>query len=196
MCKNLINVNDTNILCHSINDKKIVNSNVLTSKRFYTPLLNFLHYIYIFAVDQPTVRCLLTELDQVVDWYSLGIHLEIKPTELQEIQRNFPSDCNRCKIEMLSSWLKSCSQPTWDKVAQAALDAKEENVAKAIRQKHCKFASNSSASNGILHFVVECGQYNVLYVCIYVFYTELGGWTESRKGACVYMCNNCVVSLA
>ena len=155
--------------------KKIVNSNVLTRKNFIPHCLIFALYTF-FAVDQPTVRCLLTELDQVVDWYSLGIHLEIKPTELEEIQRNFPRDCNRCKIEMLNFWLKSCSQPTWEKVAQAALDAKEENVAKAIRQKHCKFASSSSASTGILHFVVECGQYCMcIHVSVRVFYTELGG---------------------
>ena len=135
--------------------RKMVKSNVLRSKRFIPQCLNFLRYIY-FAVDQPTVRCLLTELDQVVDWFSLGIHLEIKPAELTEIHQNFPRDCNRCKIEMLRIWLRSCTHPTWDKVAQAASDAKEENVAKAIRQKHCDTASSSSTSTGILHFVVYC----------------------------------------
>ena len=120
---------------------------------FYVAKTSFCFTAFIFTLclvgGQPTLRCLLTELDHVTDWFLLGIFLEIDKDRLTQIQENFPRDSNRCKIEMLGIWLKSCPQPTWDKMTQAALDAKEENVAKAIRQKYCKVDSSSSAEPGI-----------------------------------------------
>ena len=46
------------------------------------------------------------ELKDVIDWYTLGIQLEVPVRELKAIEAKYHGDINRCKQETLTVWLK------------------------------------------------------------------------------------------
>ena len=55
----------------------------------------------------------------MTDWYCLGIHLEIATSYLDQIEKNYGSDGERCKIEVIDIWLCNDENPTWRKLVQA-----------------------------------------------------------------------------
>ena len=62
------------------------------------------------AAATPTLKELSNALDSVVDWFTLGVKLELEDYELRTIEQNYRGD--RCKLEMLSRWLRSGKPPT------------------------------------------------------------------------------------
>ena len=87
------------------------------------------------AAATPTLKELSNALDSVVDWFTLGVKLGLEDHELRTIEHNYRGD--RCKLEMLSCWLRSGKLPTWKAVADAVHLMGEHAVATKIRAKYC-----------------------------------------------------------
>lgn len=67
----------------------------------------------------PSVKEVLNETEEVTEWYSLGIRLDIKCDVLDQIERNYNGDAERCKTEVLKFWLRNTEERTWGRLAQA-----------------------------------------------------------------------------
>ena len=73
--------------------------------------------------------------------------MEVKPHELEIIERNYPANTVRCKHEMLIKWLENAKLPTWNAIADALCGMGEHGVAFKIRKKYC---SSSTATGTCL----------------------------------------------
>ena len=83
----------------------------------------------------PEVCDLDSELHEVIDWISLGLHLGIKLTELKIIEANHPNDLKRRRIEMFEVWQNNVT-PTWSAVVQALVEIGMRRLASELAQKH------------------------------------------------------------
>ena len=83
----------------------------------------------------PEVRDLDSELHDVTDWIPLGLHLGITPPELKIIEKNYPNDLSRHRIEMFEEWQKKVT-PTWSAVVQALVGIGMRRLASELAQKH------------------------------------------------------------
>ena len=95
------------------------------------------------AAATPTLKGLSNALDSVVDWYSLGVKLGLEDSELSTIEQNYRGDNERCKLEMLSHWLRNAKLPTWQAVADALCLIGEHEVALKIREKYCSSSTDT-----------------------------------------------------
>ena len=89
------------------------------------------------APATPTLQALVGELTSVENWHFLGVNLGLQGHQLREIERNYPHDNDRRKIETLDLWQRNAKCATWEAVAQALCLMKEHVVADAIRRKYC-----------------------------------------------------------
>ena len=53
------------------------------------------------------------------EWYSLGIQLDISISYLDQIEKNYGGDTERCRIEVINFWLRNVQKFTWNKLARA-----------------------------------------------------------------------------
>ena len=82
----------------------------------------------------PEVCDLDSELHEVIDWISLGLHLGIKLPELKTIEENYPT-LQRRRIEMFEKWQKNVT-PTWSAIVQALVKIGMRRLASELTQKH------------------------------------------------------------
>ena len=83
----------------------------------------------------PEVRDLDCELYEVTDWIPLGLRLGIKLPEMKIIEKNYPNDLKRHRIEMFEEWQKKVT-PTWSAVVQALDEIGMRRLASELAQKH------------------------------------------------------------
>ena len=83
----------------------------------------------------PEVCDLDSELHEVTDWIPLGLHLGITLPELKTIEKNYPNDLSRHRIEMFEKWQKKMT-PTWSAVVQALMGIGMRRLASELAQKH------------------------------------------------------------
>lgn len=94
--------------------------------------------MFIFSTAAtPTLKELSNAVDSVVNWFSLGVKLELERHVLIEIEKDHRGDNERCKYEMLDRWLRNAKQPTWKAMADALCLIGEHQVALNIRTKYC-----------------------------------------------------------
>ena len=89
------------------------------------------------APATPTIQALVNELTSVENWYLLGVNLGLQVHQLRAIERNYPHDNDRRKIETLDLWQRNAKSATWEAVPQALCLMQEHVVADAIRRKYC-----------------------------------------------------------
>ena len=70
------------------------------------------------------------------DWELLGLQL-IKYNDLTTIKADRHGKSGLCMMDMVSQWLKTESEPSWDKLAEAVEKVEEygKATAKVVRQK-------------------------------------------------------------
>lgn len=68
-----------------------------------------------------SLKQVLKDTEELTDWFSLGIHLDIPTSDLKRIERDY-KDPVRCKIEVIDFWLDNDPEPTWSKLAHAVED--------------------------------------------------------------------------
>ena len=78
---------------------------------------------------------LVNELQEVTDWFQLGLCLRVPPSVLRTIQRDSKEDTNKCREEMLKTWMKR-EVPMWSTIVKALVDMKMADLALKIASKH------------------------------------------------------------
>ena len=64
--------------------------------------------------------CLKFLLPEAKHWHNIGIMLEIPEQTLEQIEADYPGDCQQCVREMIKSWLKQINPPpSWKDLAEA-----------------------------------------------------------------------------
>ena len=58
-------------------------------------------------------------LEEVTNWHTLGIKLDVPSHKLRTIEQNYPRDTERCKNEMLTMWLQMFPTAHWKDVVRA-----------------------------------------------------------------------------
>ena len=97
---------------------------------------------------QPTVSEWISELDDVVDWFQFGLHLDIPEHELLSLQHPDthgkvfarPSQATYAdvgvRMEVLTLWLIHATDVTWTSVVRALVGIKMEPLAWKIATKY------------------------------------------------------------
>ena len=52
-------------------------------------------------------------------WYRLGLRLGVRADDLDVIEKNYPRDTDMCKVKMFNKWLKSDTDPNYEKLIKA-----------------------------------------------------------------------------
>lgn len=79
---------------------------------------------------------LVSELTEVVDWFHLGIYLEIPHSELLKISADYDT-VNSCKTQALIKWI-DLKEPSWESVVRALVGIKMKDLADHIANKYGK----------------------------------------------------------
>ena len=83
---------------------------------------------------------LLEVLAEVMDWYSLGIHLGLKPYQLNIIEKDYQGDNERQKLEMLSLYGSSVTKFDWREIVVALMKMRKFWIARQIARKEGKLS--------------------------------------------------------
>ena len=69
-----------------------------------------------------TLKLLDLELQEVCDWFRLGLYLDIPPPKLCDIKHDSALRCVQdFRTEMLSVWTKMLPGPSWSGVVKALM---------------------------------------------------------------------------
>ena len=83
------------------------------------------------------LKQILIDIKEVTDWYFLGIKLEVPTSHLQHTEKNYGSNAERCKIEVIKFWLHNVQNFTWNKLAQAIEGmGRHANVVQTLKANH------------------------------------------------------------
>ena len=77
---------------------------------------------------------LLTELQGVTDWFTLGVWLDVPTPLLKAIRKDY-TDTDQCRLEMLIAWSKQ-EVPTWPRVVCALGEMGMIELAIALAEKY------------------------------------------------------------
>ena len=83
-----------------------------------------------------TLKNLSEELSDVIQWYVLGIKLNLPQSVLAIIEANHPRDIERCRLEMLNKWLQMTPTASWSEIVQALYEMDLHSVAQKVQQVH------------------------------------------------------------
>ena len=93
--------------------------------------------------DTFTPKNILRALNEVVDWKSLGVQLDISLAMLQEICVNNRGQVGDCKFAMVSVWLSSDKTCSWRKLIDALISIGLHALAEGIRKQYCPLYQGS-----------------------------------------------------
>ena len=87
-----------------------------------------------FNADSGTlnVKNLSSELKLVADWHQLGIKLGLPPAQLRQIEREYPGDIERRKVEVVDLWLQSTPGASWRHIVTALRELGDVTTAERI----------------------------------------------------------------
>ena len=97
-------------------------------------------YIATATTCRPVLKDLMDALyNEVADkWEPIGIYLHLPMTTLRAIGAEHQRDPYKCLMRMLEVWLKKEDPlPTWSAIIDAVKFLGEEQLATALREKHC-----------------------------------------------------------
>ena len=86
------------------------------------------------------VKNLSSELSGIFNWYQLGIKLGLQPSQLRQIEQEFPTDIDRCKTEVVDLWLRNTPGASWEHVITALGEMRDLATAERIELKYVKGA--------------------------------------------------------
>ena len=89
-----------------------------------------MYFLYIAA----ELADLMSELQDVNDWVTLGLYLGIKMPRLEAIKVDCPTLGER-RTQMLNEWQNNVT-PTWSAVVQALVGIGMRRLASELAQKH------------------------------------------------------------
>ena len=65
------------------------------------------------------IRVVLSSINEVTKAFQLGIQLDIDPTVLKTIEKDYPGDSDRQKAEVIEYWLRNSPDASWTTLANA-----------------------------------------------------------------------------
>ena len=84
-----------------------------------------------------TLKLLDLELQEVSEWFRLGLYLDIPSPKLYDIKHDSALHCAQDKrTEMLSVWTRLLPGPSWSCVVKALMDVGRETLAHRIADKY------------------------------------------------------------
>ena len=107
---------------------------------------------------KPTLKQLLDVLSDKVDWYVLGIELDIPPGTLDTMKEDHGT-AKRCLTAMLSKWLNMYPDQDWTTIVETLRKMDYNNIANTVTEKYC-----SVKSQGI-HTICNAPHYNTMLIC-------------------------------
>ena len=87
-------------------------------------------------MQQPRLKDLVTI--KVIEWYDLGLQLDIDDHELDVIQKDHRGDVSACRREMFRTWLKNFPIATYQQLVQALHNIGENREAYHICKRYGK----------------------------------------------------------
>ena len=96
-------------------------------------------------LEQVTLRGLVEELANVVDWFHFGIYLDVPHSELMKIRYDYP-DVDQRKTQALSVWLKM-KEGSWSEIVRALISIKMKPLATHIAMKYGEFTFTDFCQN-------------------------------------------------
>ncbi len=93
--------------------------------------------MYVGAV---TLKALVTELEDVLDWFNFGVHLEVRESDLMIIRHTHLNsrDVKASKTDLFTTWIRTSSLLTWSAVVRALVGIRMEPLAKKLAMKYGK----------------------------------------------------------
>ena len=86
-----------------------------------------------FLYTVPTVKELIKKLNEISDWYKLGVLLDVPVWELKKIKK-LNEEVEENKIELFHIWLKNAKAPTWETIL-CAVRQLDPNLAERLAGK-------------------------------------------------------------
>ena len=85
------------------------------------------------------MKLLDLELQEVIEWFSLGLYLGIPPAKLYDIKHdNTLHSTQDFRTEMFSVWMRKLPEPSWPRVVKALMEIGRERLAHKIALKYGK----------------------------------------------------------
>ena len=102
--------------------------------------------------DPPlTVKELMAAVSNVSDWHALGIQLDLKMSQLKDIDVTYHKEgLKRIKAEMFSAWLNSSPSASWTDLIKALKAVGEDKVASQIEASSCSGKSLDTAGECLI----------------------------------------------
>ena len=98
---------------------------------------NYDHYFQSGSNTAAFLGQILRDIKEVTDWFCLGIYLGIPTSYLKHIEKNYVSNAERCRIEVIDYWLNNDPESTQNKLAQAVEDmGGYANVVQTLRARY------------------------------------------------------------
>ena len=110
-----------------------------------------------FSLDttklKPTIKQLSDALSDKVDWYELGIQLDITPATLSTVTEG-QHTAKRRLVVMLEKWQNKYPQKGWSDIITALREMDRNDLADQVANKHCKLVLDALLTAA-----------NLLYTC-------------------------------
>ena len=72
-----------------------------------------------FTAEELSFKQVFNAIKGVIQWYQLGVQLDLEKSRLEIIKANHPNDVVAAKLELVSEWLNNDPDKSWDKLASA-----------------------------------------------------------------------------
>ena len=82
---------------------------------------------------------MMSQLEEVVNWFHLGLSLGVPEHELLSIDKSKRGDVKDCRTDMMMWWLQHGTQRRWTSVVRAVEGIKLESLARKIATKYGRF---------------------------------------------------------
>ena len=82
------------------------------------------------------MNVLVSELSDVVDWFTFGLYLGVPTSDLLRIERERPFSIMERLSHMFDWWVKNGEQPTWSAVVRALFGIRMKGLAQKIAIKY------------------------------------------------------------
>ena len=110
---------------------------------------------------KPTIKQLIDVLKEKVDWYELGIQLDITTGVLKYIKEDNDTAKQRL-IAMLEKWLSKYPEKGWSHIVDALRQMEKNDVADDVNEKYC-----SAVSSSVSHYSGMKGTCVCVCVCVH-----------------------------
>jgi len=101
---------------------------------YFVHIATYLHFMYIGKITSLELNDLLSQLNTVDEWYTLGVYLGLHPRILAAIKEECAT-IEECRTQMLLQW----QTPSWSAVVKALVEIGQDRLASDLAAKYGVF---------------------------------------------------------